>query len=78
MTPEIKNCATWEEAHRWLARHGWGLGLIEEQKVLWDAANPLAPLKIKSEPVAINVESEIVAKPAVKATPAKPVAKAAE
>jgi hypothetical protein len=40
MTPEIKDYATWEEAQRWLARHGWGLGLIEEQKVLWDAANP--------------------------------------
>jgi hypothetical protein len=77
MTPEIKNCATWEEAHRWLARHGWGLGLIEEQKVLWDAANTLAPLKIKSEPVAINVEPEAASKPAVK-TAVKPVAKATE
>lgn len=78
MTPEIKDFKTWEEAQRWLARHGWGLGLIEEQKVLWDAANTLAPLTIKTEPVAINVEPEVVVKPAVKAAPAKPVAKATE
>jgi hypothetical protein len=65
MTPEIKDFTIWEEAQRWLARHGWGLGLIEEQKVLWDAANP--PVK---------VEPEAAPKPAVKA--AKPVAKATE
>ena len=46
MTPEIKDYATWEEAYRWLARHGWGLGLIEEQKVLWDIANP--PPKVET------------------------------
>lgn len=67
MTPEIKDFKTWEEAQRWLARHGWGLGLIEEQKVLWDAANP--PTKI---------EPEVVVKTAVKAAPVKPVAKATE
>lgn len=67
MTPEIKDCATWEEAHRWLARHGWGLGLIEEQKALWDAANP-PPAK---------VEPEATPKPVVKAA-VKPVAKATE
>jgi hypothetical protein len=37
MTPEIKDFTTWTEAERWLARHGWGLGLIEQQKELWDA-----------------------------------------
>ena len=58
MTPEIKDCATWEEAYRWLARHGWGLGLIEEQKALWDAANP---------PVKTATKTEVTAKPAVKA-----------
>lgn len=38
MTPEIKDFTTWAEAERWLARHGWGLGLIEQQKEYWDAA----------------------------------------
>ena len=40
MTPEIQDFKTWEEAQRWLARHGWGLGLIEQQKILWDEAAP--------------------------------------
>ena len=67
MTPEIKDCPTWEEAYRWLAKHGWGLGLIAEQKVLWDAANT-TPAK---------AEPEATPKPAVK-TATKPVAKATE
>ena len=66
MTPEIKDFKLWEEAQRWLARHGWGMGLIEEQKVLWDTANP--PPK---------VEPEAISKPAIKAA-VKPVAKATE
>jgi hypothetical protein len=66
MTPEIKDFTTWEEARRWLARHGWGLGLIEEQKVLWDLANP--PIK---------VEPEAALKTAVKSA-VKTVAKATE
>jgi hypothetical protein len=66
MTPEIKDYATWEEAQRWLAKHGWGLGLIEEQKILWDAANP--------PPI---VELEVTHKPVVR-TAVKSVAKATE
>ena len=46
MTPEIKDYATWEEAYRWLAKHGWGLDQINQQKVLWDAANP--PSKVET------------------------------
>lgn len=37
MTPEIKDFTTWAEAAHWLARHGWGSALIEQQKELWDA-----------------------------------------
>jgi hypothetical protein len=66
MTPEIKDFTTWVEAQDWLARHGWGTGLIEEQKVLWDEANP--PIK---------VEPEAATKTAVKTT-VKSVAKAIE
>lgn len=39
MTPEIKDFKTWAEAELWLARHGWGTALIEQQKELWEAAN---------------------------------------
>lgn len=64
MTPEIQDFKTWEEAHVWLARHGWGLGLIEQQKVLWDEAN--------NAPVKIEAATKTVAKPV------KPAAKATE
>lgn len=63
MTPEIQDFKTWEEAQVWLARHGWGLGLIEQQKVLWDEAN--APAKIEAAPKTV-------------AKTVKPVAKATE
>lgn len=36
LTQEIKEITTWKEAADWLATHGWGLGLIEEQKLLWE------------------------------------------
>lgn len=43
MTPEIKDFNTWEEAETWLYRHGWGTGLVEEQKILWDEAKKAKP-----------------------------------
>lgn len=36
LTQEIKELTTWKEAADWLATHGWGSGLIEEQKLLWE------------------------------------------
>lgn len=36
LTQEIKELTNWDEAAAWLATHGWGLGLIEEQKLLWE------------------------------------------
>jgi hypothetical protein len=48
MIPEIKEMKTWDEAARWLAKHGWGLALIEEQKAEWDKANtPKKPTATK-------------------------------
>ena len=52
MTPEIKDFATWEEARLWLARHGWGLTQIEEQKVLWDEARAVKPVEKVVKPAA--------------------------
>lgn len=43
MTPEIKDMNSWAEAARWLAKHGWGIAQIEEQKAEWDAANAPKP-----------------------------------
>jgi len=39
---------SWEEASKWLERHGWGPGLIDEQKVAWDAANAPKPVEAKT------------------------------
>ena len=36
LTEEIKQLTTWEEADLWLKTHGWGPGLVDEQKVLWN------------------------------------------
>ena len=65
MTPEIKNMKTWDEAFRWLAKHGWGLALIEEQKIEWDKANPPTP-----EPKTVEVVKQKTTTPATKTTPA--------
>lgn len=46
MAPEIKDIKKWEQAERWLARHGYGLTQIQEQKLLWEKAQkPAAPVK---------------------------------
>lgn len=49
MTPEIKTMNTWTEAERWLAKHGWGIEQIREQKELWnkkaEAVKPVTPPK---------------------------------
>lgn len=75
MTPEIKDFKTWEEAQRWLAKHGWGLGLIEQQKTLWDEANPTP--KVEAKKVTTEIKTDSDTKPATKPV-AKPVAKATE
>ena len=55
MVPEIKDTKTWEEAARWLAKHGYGMTQIEEQKAEWAKANKPAQMP--------------AAKPAVKTSP---------
>lgn len=45
MTPEIKDFKTWAEAELWLARHGWGTALIEQQKQLWEADKAVVATK---------------------------------
>jgi hypothetical protein len=47
LTSEIKDMKTWDEASKWLERHGWGPGLIDEQKIVWDAAK--APKSVEKE-----------------------------
>ena len=47
VTSEIKDMESWEEASKWLERHGWGPGLIDQQKAAWDAAKAPKPVETK-------------------------------
>lgn len=53
LAEEIKELKTWDEASRWLARHGYGIEQIRIQKELWASKN--------NKPVEIN-KSETPAK----------------
>lgn len=61
MLEELKEFTHWDDAARWLAKHGWGLGLIEQQKEAWDADK--ASTEVKPVEKAKTVEK---AKPAPK------------
>jgi len=50
MIQEIKDCKTWAEAERWLAKHGWGLELIALQKLAWDEVHAVEDVKVTSKP----------------------------
>lgn len=50
---EIKDMKSWDEAEKWLSKHGWGPGLIEQQKEAWDAIATPAPI------VATTIKPEV-------------------
>lgn len=66
MTPEIKTMKTWAEAERWLAKHGWGIEQIREQKELWDKTHstakqaPSTPIKPKTAKAPIITKNSTV------------------
>ena len=47
---DIKNMKSWKEAALWLARHGWGTALIEQQKEIWDWNESQKPKPHKPPP----------------------------
>ena len=57
---EIKDMKSWDEAEKWLSKHGWGPELIAQQKEAWDAIATPAP-KATPAPIAVTT-----AKPEVK------------
>jgi hypothetical protein len=59
---DLKNFSTWEEASRWLAKHGFGMTQIEQIKEEWVAAT--TPTSI-SKPVE-DVKMPDTTKPATK------------
>ena len=50
---EIKEMKSWDEDEKWLSKHGWGPGLIEQQKEAWDAMATPAPI------VATTIKPEV-------------------
>lgn len=72
---DLKAVATWEEANTWLSVHGWGLGLIEEQKVLWNefkkSGNDTAELVFDPTTASIVIVAPVAVAPVTPA-PTKP------
>ena len=50
---EIKDMKSWDEAEKWLSKHGWGPELIAQQKEAWDAIATPAPI------VATTIKPEV-------------------
>jgi len=85
MDNAIKDMTSWTEAARWLAKHGYGMDQITEQKDLWDAASTAgqvaSAVKVKAATDAVAKQAadaaKAVADAAKKVEAAKPVAKPA-
>ena len=85
MDNAIKDMTSWAEASSWLAKHGYGMDQIRQQKDLWDAASTAgqvasaAKVKVATDAVAKQAvdAAKAVADAAKKVEAAKPVAKPA-
>ena len=83
MDNAIKDMTSWAEASSWLAKHGYGMDQIRQQKDLWDAASTAgqvasaAKVKVATDAVAKQAvdAAKAVADAAKKVEAAKPVAK---
>jgi hypothetical protein len=64
MDNAIKDMTSWDEASRWLAKHGYGIDQINQQKTLWHASVVDVEVKTIVDPVK-KVE--------VDKTPSKPI-----
>ena len=83
MDNAIKDMTSWNEASSWLAKHGYGIDQIRQQKDLWDAASTAgqvaSAVKVKAATDAVAKQTADVAKAvadaAKKVEAVKPVAK---
>ena len=69
MDNAIKDMASWDEASRWLAKHGYGIDQINQQKALWHAS--VVPAEAETAKVKTAVDP--VKKVEVDKTTTKPV-----
>jgi len=60
MDNAIKDITSWFEASRWLAKHGYGIEQISEQKTLWDAAQKPAAAPVAT-PKSVPASTTVVA-----------------
>ena len=69
MDNAIKDMTSWDEASRWLAKHGYGIDQINQQKALWRAS------VVADEAVTVKVKTavDITKKVEVDKTTTKPV-----
>jgi hypothetical protein len=49
MDNAIKDMTSWNEASSWLAKHGYGIDQIRQQKDLWDAASTAKQVAAESK-----------------------------
>lgn len=67
---DLKNFATWKEANRWLAKHGFGMTQIEEIKKEWDKL-------LTEEQTPVTKPTPTTVKPAPTTIKPAPIAKSA-
>ena len=79
MDNAIKDMTSWAEASSWLAKHGYGMDQIRQQKDLWDAASTAGQVAsaAKVKAAADAVAKQAATDAAKKVEAAKPVAKPA-
>lgn len=73
MDNAIKDMTSWAEASSWLAKHGYGMDQIRQQKDLWDAESA----KQAANAAKTVADAAKAADAAKKVEAAKPVAKPA-
>jgi len=64
----LNDFKTWNEAATWLARHGYGLGSIQDLKIEWDQAhttNLINEVTISPEPVVAVIPEPVVEEPEI-------------
>jgi hypothetical protein len=64
----LNDFKTWNEAATWLARHGYGLGSIQDLKIEWDQAHTptlIEEASILPEPVAAVTPEPVVEEPEI-------------
>ena len=73
MDNAIKDMTSWEEASRWLAKHGYGIDQINQQKTLWHAQLPTSAVAAEAETDKVKTAVDPVKKVEVDKTLSKPV-----